>query len=130
MQIAYGDFQVSMYAGAAEARTIGADAYEPALDPSRARDKNLFYGIPPIAKFPFAGSAIEIWDSGPGRVQPPPVGNIPPTASTNPPVNNDPHQDPRQTPAAQTQISAFLAPGGKVVDVCGGTPCHSFDYTP
>ncbi len=38
MQIAYGDFQVSMYAGAAEARTVGVSAYEPALDPDRARD--------------------------------------------------------------------------------------------
>jgi hypothetical protein len=122
MQIAYGDFQVSIYAGAAEARTIGASAYEPALDPSRARNRNLFYGIPAIGHYPFGGSAIEIWDSGPGRVQPPPVGNIPPTASPN---NADPHFDPRYTPAAQLQISDFLAPSGSVVDVCGGKPCHS-----
>ncbi len=79
MQNAYGDFQVSMYAGAAEARTIGARAYEPALDPARARDRKLFYGIPAIPRYPFGGSVIEIWDSGPGRVQPPPVGNVPPT---------------------------------------------------
>ena len=126
MQIAYGDFQVSMYAGAAEARTIGASAYEPALDPARARDHNLFYGIPAIGHYPFGGSAIEIWDSGPGRVQPPPVGNIPPAAGPN---NADPHFDPRYTPAAQQQISDFLAPGGSVVDVCGGKPCHSV-YAP
>jgi hypothetical protein len=130
MQIAYGDFQVSMYAGAAEARTVGASVYEPALDPARARDKNLFYGIPAISKFPFSGSAIEIWDSGPGRVQPPPVGNVPPTASSSPPENIDPHDDPRNTPAAQNQISAFLEPAGRVVNVCGGKPCHSYDYTP
>ena len=55
MQIAYGDFQVSMYAGAAEARTIGARAYEPALDPDRARDRNLFYGIPAIGNYPVPG---------------------------------------------------------------------------
>ncbi|MDQ6938005.1 MAG: hypothetical protein M3140_09900 [Actinomycetota bacterium] len=122
MQQAYGDFQVSMYAGAAEARTIGASAYQPALDPVRARDRNLLYGIPAIGHYPFAGSAIEIWDSGPGRVQPPPVANIPPVASAH---NIDPHQNPRSTPAAQTQISDFLQPGGKVVDVCAGQPCHS-----
>jgi hypothetical protein len=29
-------------AGAAEARTVGVSAYEPALDPDRARDRNLF----------------------------------------------------------------------------------------
>jgi hypothetical protein len=128
MDIAYGDFQVSMYAGAAEARTIGASAYQPDLDPARSRDRNLFYGIPTIKSFPFAGSAIEVWDSGPGRVQPPPVGNVPPTAnSTN---NKDPHEDPRNTPAAQSQISAFLEPTGAVTDACGGSPCHSYDYTP
>jgi len=127
MQIAYGDFQVSMYAGAAEARSIGVHAYEPALDPDRARDANLFYGIPAIGHFPYRGSAIEIWDSGPARVQPPPVGNVPPTAGAN---NIDPHVDPRNTPAAQEQISDFLEPNGAVVDVCGGAPCHTSVFTP
>jgi hypothetical protein len=128
MQIAYGDFQVSMYAGAAEARSIvGVHAYQPALDPDRARDGNLFYGIPAIGRYPYRGSAIEIWDSGPGRVQPPPVADIPPTASA---TNNDPHEDPRNTPAAQEQISGFLQPNGAVVNVCGGTPCHTSVFAP
>jgi hypothetical protein len=133
MQIAYGDFQVSMYSGAAEARTIGASAVQPALDPVRARDKNLFYGLPAVQSYPFNGSAVEIWDSGPARVQPPPVGNTPPVAnepgpSTHPPYNIDPHEDPRHTPAAQTQISDFLKPNGAVTSVCGGNPCHSYNY--
>ena len=127
MQIAYGDFQVSMYAGAAEARTVGVSAYEPALDPDRARDRNLFYAIPAIGHYPFNGSAIEIWDSGPGRVQEPPVGNIPPTASA---TNIDPHHDPRNTPAAQQQISDYLEPNGAVVNVCGVAPCHTSVFTP
>jgi hypothetical protein len=128
MQIAYGDFQVSMYAGAAEARSIpGAHAYQPALDPDRSRDSGLFWGIPAISRYPYHGSAIEIWDDGPGRVQPPPVGNVPPTAAAN---NNDPHQDPRNTPAAQEQISDFLEPNGAVVNVCGGQPCHTSVFTP
>jgi hypothetical protein len=127
MQIGYGDFQVSMYAGAAEARSAGVSAYQPALDPARSRDRNLFYGIPTIGHYPFSGSAIEIWDSGPGRVQPPPVANVPPTAGAN---NIDPHQNPRNTPAAQQQISAFLEPNGTITNVCGGTPCHSSVFTP
>jgi hypothetical protein len=127
MQTAYGDFQVSEYAGAAEARTIGASVYEPALDADRSADKNLYYGLPAIKQFPFKGSAIEIWDSGPGRVQQPPVGNIPPTAG---PKDIDPHENPRETPAAQAQISAFLEPNGSMTDVCGGKPCHSSVYTP
>lgn len=127
MQIAYGDFQVSMYAAAAEARTIGASAHQPALDSVRTRDRNLFYGLPAIGSYPFGGSAIEIWDSGSARVQPPPVGNVPPTAGSH---NADTHYDPRYTPAAQSQISDFLAPAGAVVDVCGGKPCHSVAAPP
>ncbi|MFZ0386177.1 MAG: hypothetical protein WAL22_10960 [Solirubrobacteraceae bacterium] len=127
MQIAYGDFQVSMYSAAVEARTVGASAYRPALDPDRTRDANLFYGLPTITRYPFAGSAIEIWDSGPGRVQPPPLSNLAPVAAPN---NFDPHEDVRNTPAAQLQMSDFWQPNGAVVNVCGGQPCHTSVYTP
>jgi hypothetical protein len=127
MQIAYGDFQVSMYAAAMEARTVGASVVTPVLDPSRARDKNLFYGIPAIAHYPFAGSAIEVWDSGPGRVQPPPFANIAPTKAAN---NIDPHGDPRSTPLARQQKSDFLQPNGEVTDVCNGQPCHTSVFAP
>ncbi len=122
MQIAYGDFQVSMYAATAEARTIGASAYQPALSSVRIPDRNLLYGLPAIRSYPFRSSAIEIWDSGPARVQPPPVGNVPPTAGSH---NADTHYDPRYTPATQSQISDFLAPAGVMVNVCGSKPCHS-----
>lgn len=126
IQIGYGDAEVTMYAGATEARTVGAAAYEPALDPVRARDRNLFYGLPAIRHYPFGASAVEIWDSGPARVKPPPVGNVPPTIG---PGNADVHFDTRYTPAAQLQISDFLQPAGAVVNVCGGKPCHSV-YAP
>ena len=129
MQIAYGDHQVSMYAAALEARTVGASAYQPALDLStdRARDRNLFYGLPTIKKFPFDGSAIEVWDSGPGRTQPPPLGNLPPADTS---TNHDPHEDVRNTPLAREQKSDFLEPNGAVVNVCGGQPCRTSVYTP
>ncbi len=128
MHVAYGDHQVSMYAAAVEARTIGAKAYEPngsALDPVRSRDANLFFGIDPMPKLPFDGSGVVIWDSGPGRVDPPPFTNTPPTTGT------DPHEDPRQTVAARTQISDFLNDnGGRITDVCSNSPCHTDAYTP
>ena len=129
MQIAYGDHQVSMYAGALEARTIGASAYEPALDlnTNRRRDRNLFYGLPAIKRFPFHGSAIEIWDSGPGHTQPPPLANLAPADT---PTNIDPHESVRNTPLARQQKSDFLAPGGAIVDVCGGQPCRTSVYVP
>jgi hypothetical protein len=127
MQIAYGDHQVSMYAAAVEARTIGASVHVPALDSSRARDKNLFFAVPAIRRYPFNGSAITIWDDGPGNVQPPPLANLAPTTS---PTNKDPHEDVRSTVAARTQKSDFLAPNGAVVDVCAGRPCHTDVFKP
>ncbi len=137
MDIAYGDHQVSMYAGAAEARSIGADAYEPggtpasALTPGggRTANANLFYGLKPVpTSGTYTGSAIEVWDSGPGHTLNPPVGNLAPP--TNDPANLDPHSDPRLTPAAQLQISDFLQPSGTFVNTCSSQPCHSYDYTP
>ena len=124
MHVAYDDHQVSQFSAAVEARTIGAKVHAPALDPGRARDKNLFYGIPSIPSYPFNGSAIVIWDSGPGLDAPPPVTNTPPTDA------HDPHGDPRSTVAARTQISNFLRPNGTVTDVCSGQPCHSDAFTP
>jgi hypothetical protein len=129
MQIAYGDHQVSDYAAALEARTIGASVYRPALDlrTNRARDNNMFYGLPAITRFPFGGSAVEIWDSGPGRVQPPPLANVPPQKT---PTNIDPHEDVRSTPLARLQKSEFLEPNGAVFNVCGSQPCRTSVYTP
>jgi hypothetical protein len=125
MQTAYGDHQVSQYAAAVEARTIGAQAHQPALDlPARSQDVNLFFGIPAIQSYPFDGSAWVIWDDGPGLVSSPPLANLPPT------VGRDPHGDVRATVAARTQKSDFLDANGTVVDVCGGLPCHTDVYTP
>jgi hypothetical protein len=125
MQGAYGDFQVTQYAAAVEARTIGARFHSPALDlPARTQDAHLFYGIPAIPSYPFSGSAYVIWDSGPGLVAPPPVTNTPPSGG------HDPHGDPRATVAARTQKSDFLLPNGVVTDVCGGQPCHTDAFTP
>jgi hypothetical protein len=131
MQVAYGDKEVPMYAAAVEARTIGAFAHQPALDlaTNRIRDRNLLYGIPAIPSYPFNGSAIVVWDSGPGLVRPPPVASIPAPAN-EPPPNFDPHEVVSYTPAAQTQISDFLERNGAVVDVCNGQPCRAIGYEP
>ena len=132
MQTAYGDFQVSQYSAAVEARTIGAKAHQPALDiPPRGQDRNLFYKIPAIPSYPYNGSAWVIWDTGLGNTQDPPITNTAPVESDDPP-NHDPHEDPRDTPEARTQISEFLKAAGRsrVVDTCGGDPCHTYNFTP
>jgi hypothetical protein len=131
MQGAYGDHQVSMYAAAVEARTIGAKFHSPALDlPARAQDQNMFYRLQPIQSYPFNGSAYVIWDDGPGLTQDPPITNTPPPeGGAN---QHDPHGDVRATVAARTQKSNFLRPNGlsRVTDECAGQPCHTDVYTP
>ena len=128
MHVAYGDFQVTQYEAAVEARTIGASSYQPALDlPAREQDANLLYKVPGIKRFPFKGSAIVIWDSGPGFNTPPPLTN---TAPEEGPNGEDPHSQPRSTPAARTQKSEFLKQGGAVIDVCDGAPCHTAGFVP
>jgi hypothetical protein len=128
MHVAYGDFQVSQYAAAVEARTIGARSYQPALDlPARSQDENLFFKVPAIEQFPFDGSGIVIWDSGPGFNDPPPLTN---TAPEEPQFGEDPHSQPRSTVAAREQKSEFLKPDGAIVDVCNGAPCHTDAFTP
>lgn len=117
MQIAFGDHQVANVAAEVEARTIGARTREPALAPGRSPDVVPFWGIRPVPRYPWPGSAFVMWDSGNPA---PPLGNLPPEA---PQYGPDPHENPRRTPAAQAQKSAFLMEHGALVDTCGGAPC-------
>ena len=121
---AVGDFQVTAFQAEVEARTIGASARRPAADPGRLPEKTQLWGIPAIKSFPFSGSAIVFWDSGPGHNGVAPLGNVAPS------VGEDPHENPRSTPAARQQKSDFLMPGGTVTEVCGTTPCHSAAFAP
>jgi hypothetical protein len=113
LHMAFGDHQVTNIATEVEARDLGLHIYEPALAPGRDPDVVPFWGIPAIPHFPFAGSALIMWDSG---SPPPPLGNVPATAG------HDPHTDTANTPAARQQAAVFLLTG-RVTDVCGGLPC-------
>ena len=115
MHVAFGDHQVSDTTAEVEARTIGARGYQPVLAPGRSPWRR-FRLIQSIGKFPFGGSAIVMWDSG---TPAPPITNTPNRGG------EDPHSDPRSTPAARVQKSEFLKRDGRVVDVCSGAPCHS-----
>jgi hypothetical protein len=127
---AFGDHQVANVAAEVEARTIGARLYVPPLVAGRSLDVTPFYGIPPITRYPYAGSALTVFDSGPLRPDPLNPGSTlgtPPAPATNlpPSVGQDPHELPRRTPWGQQQKSDFFQPGGKVTEVCGGAPCFS-----
>jgi hypothetical protein len=130
MHVAFGDHQVSDTTAEVEARTIGARAYGPAVDAGRSPWPR-FQLIPSIGSFPFSGSAIVLWDTGPVRT----VGtetegtDAPPSTNTPNRTGDDPHENPRSTPSARTQKSEFLRVNGRVVDVCGGRPCYAAPYT-
>ncbi|MFF9348525.1 hypothetical protein [Streptomyces sp. NPDC014734] len=118
MHIAYGDHQVANAAADVEARTIGARLLTPALAPGRSPDTVPYWGIRPLARgqLPHRGSAMTVWDSG---TPSPPTTN---TAPTEPEYGHDPHSDPRNSSAARQQKVTFLTTG-RVINVCGNTPC-------
>jgi hypothetical protein len=121
MHVAVGDHQVANAMSDVEARTFGAAAYRPVVDPGRSNDVTPLFGVPTIPRFPWTGSAIVYWDGGP-QTPPAPPQNVPNRAGA------DPHEFPRSTVAARTQKSDFLLPNGTVVDVCAGKPCHTDNF--
>jgi hypothetical protein len=145
MSLGFGDHQVSNWAAAVEARTIGAHLRTPALDETdRGADADYRYfgRIPAIVGYPFDGSVITVWDSGPIRADDegvpckrgtaaPLLVNLPVFADcpAGKPVaewgGHDPHEEPRNTVANRAMKAAFLAPHGVVTDQCTAAPCYS-----
>jgi hypothetical protein len=129
LHVGLGDHQVAQVAAEVEARTIGAYARTPYVDSGRDSDLDPDYAIPGIPSFPFAGSALVLWDIGPKRDENgETVGTeVPPTTNTPPGegAGQDPHEFPRRSPFARQQKSAFLSIGGRVIDVCGSNPCYA-----
>ena len=132
LDMAYGDHQVTNWATAVEARTIGAHIRLPSLDPGRSNEEIPFYGIPPVQSWPYNGSLFEVWDVGPlrdvgGQVKgtpPPPPENVPNREGV------DPHgPDASEQVIARNQISDFLQPDGAFNDVCGLSPCYLDGWT-
>jgi hypothetical protein len=132
LHMAVGDHQVANIATQVEARTIGARLRVPAVDPGRSSDVQPFYGIEPITRFPYSGSALVVWDIGPLR---PPgcSGNecqgtpLPPITNTAPRIGVDPHGLTGRELSAQLQFSQFI--DGAIQDVCLGIPCHAQGWT-
>lgn len=137
MQVAYGDFQVSMWTAENMARAVGAPIRQPALEAGRHPDSNPYVGIETVPTGDYLGSVLTYWDDGPvgggaedGGTAPPPVVN---KAPFEPDFGEDPHSLPRYEPNAQQQKSDFLMPDGvgKFVDTCPvGVPCFTDGYAP
>ena len=63
LNVAFGDFQVTSWQAEVEARTIGAAAHAPIVDPGRWPGVDQLWGIPRIGSYPFDGSAISLGTS-------------------------------------------------------------------
>ena len=130
VDVAFGDHQVSNWQSNVLARTAGARVVTPMLEADRWPQVDGGWGLDPVPGYPFAGSALVYFDSGPLRLDPgnpgqligtypPPVQNLPPDAGA------DPHDDPARATDDQAMVSDFLKPSGKVTDTCRPGPCYA-----
>jgi hypothetical protein len=132
LDMAFGDHQVTNWATAVEARTIGARIRTPVLDPNRSTEEIPYYGVPPVASWPYDGSLFEVWDVGPLRTVNGQVKGTPPPPAENVPNREgvDPHgPDASEQVIGRQQISEFLRPDGMFIDVCGPHPCYLDGWT-
>jgi hypothetical protein len=133
MNVALGDHQVTDYQADVEARTIGASAHSPGLYNGRWPDTEYLWNVPAISSYPFTGSAIYYWDTGPIRpgtnpgetigTEPPPYENVPNR------LGQDPHGAPRAAAAEQQLVSDFFNGAIQATDNCGGGPCYAGTFT-
>lgn len=116
---AFGDHQVANVATEAEARTIGARVWTPAIATGRSTDVTPMWGITPLPAnaLPYTGSVLVLWDYG---TPAPPTQNLPPSGSQ---YGSDPHGFGALEPRVGQQVANFFA--GSFTDVCGGGPCQS-----
>ena len=136
MNVAFGDHQVTTWQADVEARTIGAKIHQPVVYDGRWPGVQVAWGIDPIESYPYTGSAIVYWDSGPTR--PNPAGDPPEIGTDPPPITNtpnrsgdDPHGEPRVAPGEMQMVSTFLQPDAQshITDTCNGQPCYAGGFT-
>ena len=140
MQVGLGDFQVANITADTEARSIGARIYSPIVDTGRGGSTNPGWGLPAIGSFPYSGSALVYFDSGPVRSDgaggwlgntPPLFANVNPTpgSGSNGADGHDPHENPRRSTMGRDMKAAFLKIGGTVTSTCGGHACYAGSWT-
>jgi hypothetical protein len=137
LQMAWGDHQVPNVEAETEARTIGAalvggplpTSAHPALVPPRFGPyQDPFWGIPSIASYPYRGSALAVFDTGPFNAANPKGTGLSPTSDLPNYSGNDPHEAPRIAPLAQQEKSAFMEPAGQVSAPGSGPPYFAFGW--
>jgi hypothetical protein len=127
-QVSFGDHQVANVTADTAARTAGAAVDSQPLEDGRSPDVTPVWGVPRIPSYPYDGSAIVYFDSGPvsgtnpNGTPPAPVTNVPPK------VGGDPHEYARRTKCGRVMKNNFLRPDGAVTNPCLGAPYFSNDY--
>jgi len=112
IHVAFGDWQVTELSAFIEAAAMDVPIQRPVTAEGRSREVDPGWGLETL-DYPSEGSGLVMWDSGSDPI---PLEAHPPTTS------RDPHEDPRRSPAAQLQITAFLF-DETLVDVCATGPC-------
>jgi len=136
LNVAFGDHQVTTWQADVEARTIGAQAHDPVTYDGRWPGVDVLWDVPRIGSYPYTGSAIVYWDSGPVRPDPGDPGSeigtdVPPVANLPNRTGEDPHGDPRVAPEEMQMVSDFLQPDAQslITDTCGALPCFAGSFT-
>ncbi len=130
---AFGDHLVTNWQTNVQARTVGARAVAPLVDESRWPGIDWDWGLEPVESYPYEGSAVAYWDSGPLRPGLEPESTLgtdpPPVTNTAPSAGEDPHEHPRVTAAAVAMIDRFLRTDGAVTNPCAPGPCLAGGWT-
>jgi hypothetical protein len=125
-EASFGDHQVANVTADTAARSAGAAVDPHPLEDGRSPDVTPVWGVPRIGSYPYQGSAIVYFDSGPdvnnGGTPPAPIVNTPPK------VGQDPHEFARRSACGRVMKNNFLRPDGVVTNPCLGAPYFSNNY--
>lgn len=127
-QVAFGDHQVANVTADVAARSAGAAVDPNALQPGRSPDVTPVWGAKRIPAYPYRGSAIVYFDTGPFSPENPRGTPAPPTTNTPPFEGQDPHEAARRSACGRVMKTNFLRPDGVVTAPCLGAPYGAFDW--
>ena len=131
IHVALGDMTVTETAGEILARTMEVSRHTPTVVQGRHVAAEPYVGIDTIPTYPWAGSGLVVWDSGPFPVAGHDGTPLQPTTNTFNAEGYNTHGMPFGQRAARDQKATFWRTG-EVVNVCGGEPCYGdgYDGTP
>jgi hypothetical protein len=124
-QVSFGDHQVANVTADTAARSAGAAVDQQPLEDDRSPDVTPVWGVPRIDTYPYDGSAIVYFDSGPLSESNPDGTPPAPTVNVPPKIGGDPHEYTRNTKCGRVMKNNFLRPDGVVTNPCLGAPYFS-----